>query len=59
MFKTAATTEGATVGDVQGFIVNTANVQRAEGGQLQDHGQCERHVRGQLKWVDWILDPRR
>ncbi|MCQ4196161.1 glycoside hydrolase family 6 protein [Streptomyces parvulus] len=53
MFKTAATTEGATVGDVHGFIVNTANYSALK----EDHFKITDSVNGtsvrQSKWVDW------
>ncbi|WP_411099618.1 glycoside hydrolase family 6 protein [Streptomyces sp. x-45] len=53
MFKTAATTEGATVNDVHGFIVNTANYSalKEENFKITDsvNGTSVR----QSKWVDW------
>ncbi|MFD5715842.1 glycoside hydrolase family 6 protein [Streptomyces pharetrae] len=53
MFKTAATTEGATVSDVHGFIVNTANYSALK----EDHFKITDTVNGtsvrQSKWVDW------
>ncbi len=53
MFKTAATTEGATVDDVHGFIVNTANYSalKEENFKITDsvNGTSVR----QSKWVDW------
>ncbi|MFF5251193.1 glycoside hydrolase family 6 protein [Streptomyces leeuwenhoekii] len=53
MFKTAATTEGATVADVHGFIVNTANYSALK----EDHFKITDTVNGtsvrQSKWVDW------
>jgi cellulose 1,4-beta-cellobiosidase len=53
MFKTAATSEGATVGDVHGFIVNTANYSalKEENFKITDsvNGTSVR----QSKWVDW------
>ncbi|MFJ8542606.1 glycoside hydrolase family 6 protein [Streptomyces sp. NPDC093586] len=53
MFKTAATTEGATVNDVHGFIVNTANYSALK----EDHFKITDSVNGtsvrQSKWVDW------
>ncbi|MFC9061360.1 glycoside hydrolase family 6 protein [Streptomyces sp. NPDC057074] len=53
MFKTAATTEGATVGDVHGFIVNTANYSALK----EENFKIEDSVNGtsvrQSKWVDW------
>ncbi|MFI8950172.1 glycoside hydrolase family 6 protein [Streptomyces sp. NPDC053750] len=53
MFKTAATTEGATVDDVHGFIVNTANYSALK----EDNFKISDSVNGtsvrQSKWVDW------
>ncbi|WP_395571332.1 glycoside hydrolase family 6 protein [Streptomyces sp. BK79] len=53
MFKSAATTEGATVADVHGFIVNTANYSalKEENFKITDsvNGTSVR----QSKWVDW------
>jgi cellulose 1,4-beta-cellobiosidase len=53
MFKTAATTEGATVNDVHGFIVNTANYSALK----EDNFKITDSVNGtsvrQSKWVDW------
>ncbi|HZF88123.1 glycoside hydrolase family 6 protein [Streptomyces sp.] len=53
MFKIAATTEGATVADVHGFIVNTANYSALK----EDHFKITDTVNGtsvrQSKWVDW------
>ncbi|CAL9390793.1 MULTISPECIES: cellulose 1,4-beta-cellobiosidase [Streptomyces] len=53
MFKTAATTEGATLDDVHGFIVNTANYSalKEENFKITDsvNGTSVR----QSKWVDW------
>ncbi|MEU9649802.1 glycoside hydrolase family 6 protein [Streptomyces sp. NPDC048110] len=53
IFKTAATTEGATVDDVQGFIVNTANYSalKEENFKITDsvNGTSVR----QSDWVDW------
>ncbi|MGY1579384.1 glycoside hydrolase family 6 protein [Streptomyces sp. MN13] len=53
MFKTAATTEGATVDDVHGFIVNTANYSALK----EDNFKITDTVNGtsvrQSKWVDW------
>ncbi|MFD4258557.1 glycoside hydrolase family 6 protein [Streptomyces sp. NPDC058534] len=53
MFKTAATTEGATVADVHGFIVNTANYSALK----EENFKIEDSVNGtsvrQSKWVDW------
>lgn len=53
LFKTAATTEGATLGDVHGFIVNTANYSALK----ENHFTVDDTVNGvsvrQSKWVDW------
>ncbi|WP_229923681.1 glycoside hydrolase family 6 protein [Streptomyces candidus] len=53
MFKEAATTEGATLADVHGFIVNTANYSALK----EDHFTIDDSVNGtsvrQSKWVDW------
>ncbi|MEU5625738.1 MULTISPECIES: cellulose 1,4-beta-cellobiosidase [Streptomyces] len=53
MFKTAATTEGATLDDVHGFIVNTANYSalKEENFKITDsvNGTSVR----QSDWVDW------
>ncbi|WUT66367.1 glycoside hydrolase family 6 protein [Streptomyces sp. NBC_00683] len=53
IFKVAATTEGATVNDVHGFITNTANY----GATTEDHFSIDDSVNGtsvrQSKWVDW------
>ncbi|MER5892888.1 glycoside hydrolase family 6 protein [Streptomyces sp. NPDC001876] len=53
IFKVAATTEGATVNDVHGFITNTANY----GATKEDNFSIDDSVNGtsvrQSKWVDW------
>ncbi|MFI6333903.1 glycoside hydrolase family 6 protein [Streptomyces sp. NPDC050535] len=53
MFKQAATAEGATVADVHGFIVNTANYSALK----EDHFTINDTVNGSSvrlsKWVDW------
>ncbi|GAA3850104.1 cellulose 1,4-beta-cellobiosidase [Streptomyces coacervatus] len=53
LFKQAATSEGATVDDVQGFITNTANYSALK----EDHFTINDTVNGtsvrQSKWVDW------
>ncbi|MFD9425796.1 MULTISPECIES: glycoside hydrolase family 6 protein [unclassified Streptomyces] len=52
-FKQAATAEGATVGDVHGFITNTANYSALK----EEHFAIGDSVNGtsvrQSKWVDW------
>ncbi|MER7696977.1 MULTISPECIES: glycoside hydrolase family 6 protein [unclassified Streptomyces] len=53
IFKEAATTEGATLADVHGFIVNTANYSALK----EDNFAIGDSVNGtsvrQSKWVDW------
>ena len=53
LFKEAATAEGATVGDVHGFITNTANYSALK----EDHFSISDNVAGksvrESKWVDW------
>ncbi|WTP83492.1 glycoside hydrolase family 6 protein [Streptomyces sp. NBC_00178] len=53
IFKIAATSEGATVADVHGFIVNTANY----GATKETNFTIDDSVNGtsvrQSKWVDW------
>ncbi|KOV62269.1 glycoside hydrolase family 6 protein [Streptomyces sp. MMG1121] len=53
VFKQAATSSGATVGDVQGFITNTANYSALK----EDNFTIDDSVNGtsvrQSKWVDW------
>ncbi|MGC5566679.1 glycoside hydrolase family 6 protein [Streptomyces sp. FR-108] len=53
IFKEAATTEGATVADVHGFIVNTANYSATK----EDHFTINDTVNGASvrtsKWIDW------
>ncbi|MFI1564668.1 glycoside hydrolase family 6 protein [Streptomyces sp. NPDC020490] len=53
VFKQAATSEGATVDDVAGFITNTANYSALK----EDHFTINDSVNGtsvrQSKWVDW------
>ncbi|MFJ4839442.1 glycoside hydrolase family 6 protein [Streptomyces sp. NPDC088746] len=53
LFKEAATTEGATVNDVHGFITNTANY----GATTEENFSIDDSVNGtsvrQSKWVDW------
>ncbi|MFC8415949.1 cellulose 1,4-beta-cellobiosidase [Streptomyces coelicoflavus] len=53
IFKTAATTEGATLDDVHGFIVNTANYSALK----EEHFKITDSVNGtsvrQSDWVDW------
>jgi cellulose 1,4-beta-cellobiosidase len=53
LFKQAATAEGATVADVHGFIVNTANYSALK----EDHFTVNDTVNGASvrtsKWIDW------
>ncbi|MBD0688950.1 glycoside hydrolase family 6 protein [Streptomyces sp. CBMA123] len=53
LFKQAATAEGATLADVHGFIVNTANYSALK----EDNFSIDDSVNGtsvrQSKWVDW------
>ncbi|WP_320776081.1 glycoside hydrolase family 6 protein [Streptomyces sp. CRN 30] len=53
MFKEAATTEGATLSDVHGFIVNTANYSALK----EDNFTVDQTINGtsvrQSSWVDW------
>ncbi|MCZ4506979.1 glycoside hydrolase family 6 protein [Streptomyces sp. ActVer] len=53
LFKEAATAEGATVADVQGFIVNTANYSALK----ENHFTINDSVNGASvrtsKWIDW------
>ncbi|MEU0006813.1 glycoside hydrolase family 6 protein [Streptomyces sp. NPDC006314] len=53
LFEQAATSEGATVDDVHGFITNTANYSALK----EDHFTIADSVNGttvrQSKWVDW------
>ncbi|MFJ5994992.1 glycoside hydrolase family 6 protein [Streptomyces sp. NPDC092370] len=53
LFKEAATTEGATVNDVHGFITNTANYSALK----EDNFSIGDNVAGksvrESKWVDW------
>jgi cellulose 1,4-beta-cellobiosidase len=52
-FYKVATTNGAVVGDVQGFIVNTANY----GATVEPYVKITDNVNGttvrQSKWIDW------
>lgn len=52
-FKKAATTEGATVGDVHGFIVNTANYSVLKEPYLKITDSVNGTTVRQSKWVDW------
>ncbi|MEU7266261.1 glycoside hydrolase family 6 protein [Streptomyces albidoflavus] len=52
-FKKAATTEGATVDDVHGFIVNTANYSVLKEPYLKITDTVNGTTVRQSKWVDW------
>ncbi|MFB7714092.1 glycoside hydrolase family 6 protein [Streptomyces sp. NPDC056105] len=52
-FKKAATTEGATVADVQGFIVNTANYSALKEPYFKVTDSVNGTTVRQSKWVDW------
>ncbi|MFG2626474.1 glycoside hydrolase family 6 protein [Streptomyces sp. NPDC048473] len=52
-FKKAATTEGATVADVQGFIVNTANYSALKEPNFKVTDAVNGTTVRQSKWVDW------
>ncbi|MFJ2914646.1 glycoside hydrolase family 6 protein [Streptomyces sp. NPDC087228] len=52
-FKKAATSEGATVADVQGFIVNTANYSALKEPNFKVTDTVNGTTVRQSKWVDW------
>ncbi|SCF56642.1 glycoside hydrolase family 6 protein [Streptomyces sp. Ncost-T10-10d] len=52
-FKKAATTEGATVADVQGFIVNTANYSALKEPNFKVSDTVNGTTVRQSTWVDW------
>lgn len=52
-FKKAATTEGATVADVQGFIVNTANYSALKEPNFKVTDSVNGTTVRQSKWIDW------
>ncbi|MFJ9682074.1 glycoside hydrolase family 6 protein [Streptomyces sp. NPDC101194] len=52
-FKKAATSEGATVADVQGFIVNTANYSALKEPYFKVTDTVNGTTVRQSKWVDW------
>lgn len=52
-FKKAATSEGATVADVTGFIVNTANYSALKEPNLKITDSVNGTTVRQSKWVDW------
>ncbi|WP_149549188.1 glycoside hydrolase family 6 protein [Streptomyces marokkonensis] len=53
VFKQAATTEGATVADVHGFITNTANYSALKEEHFSINDQVEGKSVRESKWVDW------
>ncbi|MFI9154565.1 glycoside hydrolase family 6 protein [Streptomyces sp. NPDC053367] len=53
IFKVAATTEGATVADVAGFIVNTANYSALKENNFKITDTVNGTSVRQSKWVDW------
>ncbi|MFI6946493.1 glycoside hydrolase family 6 protein [Streptomyces sp. NPDC050422] len=52
-FKKAATSEGATVDDVAGFIVNTANYSALKEPNFKITDSVNGTTVRQSKWVDW------
>ncbi|GAA3007675.1 cellulose 1,4-beta-cellobiosidase [Streptomyces sp. KhCrAH-43] len=52
-FKKAATSEGATVNDVSGFIVNTANYSALKEPNFKVTDSVNGTTVRQSKWVDW------
>ncbi|MFF2852871.1 glycoside hydrolase family 6 protein [Streptomyces sp. NPDC058001] len=52
-FKKAATSEGATVADVHGFIVNTANYSALKEPYFKVTDTVNGTTVRQSKWVDW------
>ncbi|MCX5395808.1 glycoside hydrolase family 6 protein [Streptomyces sp. NBC_00102] len=52
-FKKAATSEGATVNDVTGFIVNTANYSALKEPNFKVTDSVNGTTVRQSKWVDW------
>ncbi|MER5471918.1 glycoside hydrolase family 6 protein [Streptomyces sp. NPDC002685] len=53
LFKQAATSEGATVGDVHGFITNTANYSALKENNFTINDTVNGTSVRQSKWVDW------
>ncbi|MET8131547.1 glycoside hydrolase family 6 protein [Streptomyces sp. NPDC005251] len=53
IFKQAATAEGATVNDVQGFITNTANYSTLKENNFTINDTVNGTSVRQSKWVDW------
>ncbi|AKH83873.1 glycosyl hydrolase family 5 [Streptomyces sp. CNQ-509] len=52
-FKKAATSEGATVSDVHGFIVNTANYSALHEPYFEVGGNVGSTPVRQAEWIDW------
>lgn len=52
-FKKAATTNGATVNDVTGFIVNTANYSATKEPYVKVTDSVNGQTVRQSKWIDW------
>ncbi|MFC3574195.1 glycoside hydrolase family 6 protein [Streptomyces yaanensis] len=53
LFKQAATSEGASVDDVQGFITNTANYSALKENNFTINDSVNGTSVRQSKWVDW------
>ncbi|MBR8638746.1 glycoside hydrolase family 6 protein [Streptomyces tuirus] len=53
LFKEAATAEGATVGDVHGFITNTANYSALKENNFSINDNVAGKSVRESKWVDW------
>ncbi|MDT9695455.1 glycoside hydrolase family 6 protein [Streptomyces sp. P17] len=53
LFKEAATAEGATVDDVQGFITNTANYSALKENNFTLNDNVAGKSVRESKWVDW------
>ncbi|MFJ3197371.1 glycoside hydrolase family 6 protein [Streptomyces griseoviridis] len=53
LFKQAATSEGATVDDVAGFITNTANYSALKENNFTINDTVNGTTVRQSKWVDW------
>ncbi|MFJ8941870.1 glycoside hydrolase family 6 protein [Streptomyces sp. NPDC102395] len=53
LMKEAATTEGATVGDVHGFITNTANYSALKENNFTVNDNVGGKSVRESKWVDW------
>ncbi|MFI7016440.1 glycoside hydrolase family 6 protein [Streptomyces sp. NPDC050164] len=53
LFKEAASAEGATVGDVHGFITNTANYSALKENNFSINDNVAGKSVRESKWVDW------